>query len=77
MTTNDQVLARYARSTEVITAEHHPVNHGGMPYVLHIVGGKHSGTRIYCTTEASVNKLFDDIVAARKAEAEHPYLVEV
>lgn len=70
------LLARHGRATEVITAEHHPDDHGGMRYVLFITGGKHHGTRIHCATEESVIRLFDEIVAARKADAEHPYLCE-
>ena len=70
------VLARHSRSTEVITAEHHPDDHSGMPYLLFINGGKHHGTTIHCATEDSVTRLFDEILSARKADAEHPYLTE-
>lgn len=70
------VLMRYARCTEVITAEYHPDDHG-MPYVLHIVGGKHSGAEIHAMTEQSVTRLFNEVVLARKCDNEHPYLVEL
>jgi hypothetical protein len=72
------ILMRYARCTEVITAEYHPDDHG-MPYVLYIDGGKHSGAEIHCMTEQSVTRLFNDIVAARKLgdDHEHPYLATV
>lgn len=70
------VLMRFSRCTETITAEHHPDDHG-MPYVIHIVGGMHSGTVIHCMTETSVIRLFDSIVAARRSGTEHPYLAEL
>lgn len=71
------VLARYARCTHTMTAEYHPYDshHGGMPYVLHIDGGRHSGTVIHCSTEGSVMRLFDELVAAHKSGVIHPYLV--
>lgn len=70
------VLMRYARCTETITAEYHP-DDNGMPYVLHIVGGKHAGTVIHCQTEASVVRLFNEVVLYRKMDLDHPYLVAV
>jgi hypothetical protein len=59
------ILARYARSTEVVTAEHHPNDHGPHFYV-NINGGRHHGTEIRCCTADSAIRLFDVIVAARK-----------
>lgn len=72
------ILMRFARCTEIITAEHHPDEHG-MPYVLHIDGGKHHGTVIHVMTEQSVTRLFNEVVAARKLgdDHEHPYLSAV
>lgn len=72
-----EILLRFARATEVITAEHHPDDRGGMPYVLHIVGGKHTGMQIHCATEQSVTRLFNEVVAARKSDTEHPFLAQV
>jgi hypothetical protein len=72
----EQMFRCYQRYTETITAEHHP-NEGGMPYLIRIIGGKHTGTEIHCTTEASAIALFDSLVAARKAEREHPFLQDV
>lgn len=72
------VIMRFSRCTETITAEHHPDEHG-MPYVIHIVGGKHAGVEIYAQTEQSIIRLFNEVVAARKRgdDHEHPYLVTV
>jgi hypothetical protein len=72
------VLMRFARATEIITAEYHPDDHG-MAYVLMIDGGKHHGTLIHCMTEQSVIRLFNDVVTARKLgdDHEHPYLVAI
>lgn len=72
-----QILASYSRATETITAEHHPADRGKMRFILHIVGGRHHGTEIHCRTEDSVRRLFDSVVAARKSDTEHPYLVPV
>lgn len=73
--TTTAVLARFARCTHIMTAEHHPDDkHGGMRYVLHIEGGQHSGTVIHCSTESSVMGLFNDLVAAYKSGVAHPYL---
>jgi hypothetical protein len=68
-----RVLARYARCTHTMTAEHHPDDHG-MHYVLHIEGGQFSGTVIHCSTEDSVMRLFNELVAAHKSGVTHPYL---
>ena len=80
MTTTDMshILMRFVRCTETITAEHHPDEHG-MPYVIHIDGGKHTGTVIHVMTEASAIRLFNEIVAARKRgdDHEHPHLAAV
>lgn len=71
------ILMRFVRCTETITAEHHPDDHGGMKFVIHIEGGMHTGTVIHCATNASVLRLFDSIVAARKSGIDHPYLAAV
>lgn len=77
-TTVDMViLARFSRCTHTMTAEYHPDDKGGMRYVLHIIGGEHSGTVIHCPTEASTIRLFDELVAAHKSGIEHPYLAHV
>jgi hypothetical protein len=60
------ILARYARRTEVITAEHHPYDYGSYAYYVNVNGGKHHGTEVRCCTEESAMRLFDIIVAARK-----------
>lgn len=70
-----QILARYSRCTHTMTAEHHPDDRG-MRYVIHIVGGPYTGTVIHCPTEASVIRLFDQLVAAHKSGIEHPYLAQ-
>jgi hypothetical protein len=75
-TNPDNLLCCYQRCTESIVAEHHPDDQG-MCYVLRIIGGKHNGTEIHCMTKGSVETLFDQLVAARKADIEHPFLAEV
>lgn len=70
------VVAEQHFCTEVITAEHHP-DEEGMPFILQIVGGKHHGLVIHCSTEESVCELFKQIVAARRGNYEHPYLAAV
>jgi hypothetical protein len=74
--TAQHILRCYQRCTESIVAEHHP-DDDGMRYLLRIVGGKHNGTEIHCKTRQSVETLFEQIVAARKADTEHPFLAEV
>lgn len=70
------VLMRFSRCTHTMTAEYHP-DDDGMPYVLCIIGGKHSGTVIHCMTEQSVVRLFNEVVALHHLGIEHPYLVAV
>lgn len=70
------ILARYARATEVVTAEHHPTDQG-MKYALMVVGGKHHGIEIHCPTEDSVLALFQDVVFHREFNIEHPFLAAV
>lgn len=72
----EKMIRCYQRLTESIVAEHHPDEHG-MPYVIRIIGGKHTGLEIHCATEASTIALFDSLVAARKADTDHPYLAVV
>lgn len=67
------VLMRFTRCTHTMTAEHHP-DDNGMPYVLYIEGGRYTGTEIHCMTEASVVRLFNEIVALHDSGIEHPYL---
>lgn len=70
------VLLRFARATEVITAEHHSDGYG-MPWAVCIDGGKHSGVVIHCQTQNSAVWLFNEIVLARKGNYDHPYLTAV
>lgn len=72
----EQMFRCYQRCTESIVAEHHPDDHG-MAYVIRIIGGKHTGLEIHCPTETSAIRLFDALVAARKADTEHPFLAAV
>lgn len=72
----DKMFRCYQRLTESIVAEHHPYENG-MAYLIRIIGGKHTGTEIHCATEQSAVALFDSLVAARKAEREHPFLAAV
>lgn len=69
-------LCEYKCATETISAEHYP-NEDGSKYLLRITGGKHHGIEIHCSTEESVRKLFDTIVACRKANTPHPFLAVV
>lgn len=75
-TNPDNLLRCYQRCTESIVAEHHP-DENGMHYLIRIIGGKHTGIEIHCPTEESTNRLFDDLVSARKADTEHPFLAQV
>lgn len=70
------VLARYARATETITAEHHPSDHG-MKYAVLIVGGKQHGIEIHCVTELSALWLFGTVVLYRELDIDHPFLAAV
>lgn len=72
----DNLIRCYQRCTESIVAEHHP-DERGMPYVIRIIGGRHTGTEIHCPTEASTDRLFDALVDARRHGYDHPFLAEV
>jgi hypothetical protein len=63
------ILARYARRTEVVTAEYHPEDFGPH-FFINIVGGRHHGTEVRCCTAESAIRLFDAIVTARKGESD-------
>jgi hypothetical protein len=71
-----KTLMRWARATQVITAEHHPDDHG-MPYGVFINGGRHTGIEIHCSTELSAVALFNSIVLHENIGIEHPALQAV
>jgi len=70
------VLAQYCRATERIEA----VWHGDgerYDFALRILGGKHHGMSIQCSTEKSVMAFFDATVAARKDGREPWWLMPI
>lgn len=74
-TTTSPVLLCFARGTIKVTAEHHPGDkHGAMKYSLHVTGGRQHGMVIHCSTEVSVARLFNEVVALCKLGICHPYL---
>lgn len=67
------VLAEYNRATELIKAVWHGEGER-YDFAVLILGGKHHGVIIQCSTEQSVMWLFDAVRAARIADRDWNWL---
>jgi hypothetical protein len=67
------VLAQYGRATETIRAVWHGEG-SRYDFAVMILGGKHHGVIIQCSTERSVMWLFDMVRIARKTGREWNWL---